>query len=741
MQLVSKTYKESMKSPLRENGYIMLSFGLINQEAQSKAVVAESNELAYFSNPENTFSHKTYDTAYATLEEDFTRVDGSMYFLPREGSDFFLDTGLTSKNLVSEEPFELLVTIGDRPIDFKGLTINFGENYPIDFDVVTSGGYVYEVRGNTESKFITEEVLENTTSVKLVVHNLLHPAGRVRVYSMLFGYGLVYTNEEVVESTLESYVSPIGADLPQFDFSVKITNYDRYFNVDNPNSAIHFFETGQPLELFYGYQHPDSEEIEWIKGSNLVCSSWESDDTTATINCQDVLRSMESEYYKGVYNASGVSYYELATKVFEDAGITDYYLDPHLKELFTTNPLPKVRHKECLQIIANACRCVLSQTRDGKISIKSSYIPDVFASADTQAEYSKVENILVEGDKDEYGTYATNYTVTDGGMYFLPREIDGNVLNTGYVSAEISDANGRFENNPVVTLTQDGVCMYYGVRLVFGQTLPSEFIIRTYNGDVPVNAYRIGADEISKDSVILREFADFNVMKIEFTKTAEPYNRIVLNYFAFGDITDFTMGRDDMLSSPKSIKQELVKEIIVPCYYYQAGSEETSIISEEVTVAEGDVITFLTEEPSYNFRATLDEGSSGVNIVDWGNYFVTVKFSVSGTHKLEVFGWRYKIVERYVVNQLNERGSTIKWENPLMSDVTMATDLAEWLGDFYGGVIEYEYDTRGNPELDANDIIYQENDFIEKMKVNVYRQTLNFSQGFSGKVTARRIGG
>ena len=39
MQLVSKTYKESMKSPLRENGYIMLSFGLINQEAQSKAVV------------------------------------------------------------------------------------------------------------------------------------------------------------------------------------------------------------------------------------------------------------------------------------------------------------------------------------------------------------------------------------------------------------------------------------------------------------------------------------------------------------------------------------------------------------------------------------------------------------------------------------------------------------------------------------------------------------------------------
>lgn len=37
MQKVSKAYKESMKSSLRERAYIMLSFGLINQEAQAKA--------------------------------------------------------------------------------------------------------------------------------------------------------------------------------------------------------------------------------------------------------------------------------------------------------------------------------------------------------------------------------------------------------------------------------------------------------------------------------------------------------------------------------------------------------------------------------------------------------------------------------------------------------------------------------------------------------------------------------
>ena len=83
MQKVSKAYKESMKSSLRERAYIMLSFGLINQEAQAKATV-EDGDFAYYENAKNVLGEKSDDTVYATLEENFTRVDGSMFFLPRE---------------------------------------------------------------------------------------------------------------------------------------------------------------------------------------------------------------------------------------------------------------------------------------------------------------------------------------------------------------------------------------------------------------------------------------------------------------------------------------------------------------------------------------------------------------------------------------------------------------------------------------------------------------------------------
>ena len=168
--------------------------------------------------------------------------------------------------------------------------------------------------------------------------------------------------------------------------------------------------------------------------------------------------------------------------------------------------------------------------------------------------------------------------------------------------------------------------MYYGVKFVFGNTLPSGMVIRTYNNNELVTEYEV-EEEITKTLVILRDFDDFDTMKIEFTGTAEPYNRIVLNNFAFGDVTDFTMERQDMTSSPKAIKQELVKEVIVPCYSYQPGNAEESLVSEDITVKSGDVETFYVGEPSYNFRATLDESASGVSITAWGNYYVTVKFS------------------------------------------------------------------------------------------------------------------
>lgn len=740
MQKVSKAYKESMKSSLRERAYIMISFGLVNQEAQAKATV-DNGSYAYYSNKDNIFGEHIDDTVYATLEEEFTKVDGSMFFLPRatEGGRYY-DTGIVSNKLVSEARCEVVISLNTIATDFKGLTINFGENYPVDFDIVGSTGQTIEFRGNTKSKWSTEEVLENTTYIKLVFYKMKNPQSRLRIYSIMFGYGLVYYNDSVMSSALDSYVSPIGADVPQFDFSVTLKNYDHYFNVDNPNSAINYLETGQEMDIMYGYQTPGSDTIEWIQGNHLWCSEWESDDNTATIRCQDIFRNMDGEYVKGLYSAAGKSYYTLAEEILKDAGISEYYIDPRLKKLYSNNPIPRVKYKEALQIIANACRCVLTQSRDGKVQIKSNFMPSASIATNGEETYSNAANVLTDTPKVEYATLAGNYTPTDGTMFFLPRNGKA-ALTTGYVSKEISGANGTFTKNPVVTITMEAIRAYYGLKLVFGTALPAAFTIRTYKGGEPVNEYPVEKDEINTTSIILRDFDDFDVMKIEFTKTAEPYNRIVLNYFSLSDVVDFTMNRRDMTSSPKAIKQELIKEVIVPCYTYQENNREENLVYEDIDVVAGEVETYYIQDPSYGYKVKLDEVEGKATVVAWGNYLVTIKFNVTGSFKLEVQGYRYKIVEKYATVSLNARGKTVKWKNPLISNTTMANELATWLADYYTAGIEYEYDTRGNPELDATDIVYQENEFHDGMRVNIYRHTVNFKQAFSGRVTARRIGG
>lgn len=740
MQKVSKAYKESMKSSLRERAYIMISFGLVNQEAQAKATV-DNGSYAYYSNKDNIFGEHIDDTVYATLEEEFTKVDGSMFFLPRatEGGRYY-DTGIVSDKLVSEARCEVIISLNTIATDFKGLTINFGENYPVDFDIVGSTGQTIEFRGNTKSKWSTEEVLENTTYIKLVFYKMKNPQSRLRIYSVMFGYGLVYYNDSVMSSALDSYVSPIGADVPQFDFSVTLKNYDHYFNVDNPNSAINYLETGQEMDIMYGYQTPGSDTIEWIQGNHLWCSEWESDDNTATIRCQDIFRNMDGEYVRGLYSAAGKSCYALAEEILKDAGISEYYIDPRLKKLYSNNPIPRVKYKEALQIIANACRCVLTQSRDGKVQIKSNFMPSASIATNGEETYSNAANVLTDTPKVEYATLAGNYTPTDGTMFFLPRNGKA-ALTTGYVSKEISGANGTFTKNPVVTITMEAIRAYYGLKLVFGTALPAAFTIRTYKGGEPVNEYPVEKDEINTTSIILRDFDDFDVMKIEFTKTAEPYNRIVLNYFSLSDAVDFTMNRRDMTSSPKAIKQELIKEVIVPCYTYQENNREENLVYEDIDVVAGEVETYYIQDPSYGYKVKLDEVEGKATVVAWSNYFVTIKFNVTGSFKLEVQGYRYKIVEKYATVSLNARGKTVKWKNPLISNTTMANELAAWLADYYTAGIEYEYDTRGNPELDATDIVYQENEFHDGMRVNIYRHTVNFKQAFSGRVTARRIGG
>lgn len=131
MQKVSKEYAKSMQKPFRYRGYIKGSIGIINSDAQSNATT--DTALAYFSDKSKPFNGYSVNQVYATAEEDFSKVDGSMYFPPKnQKGNIYYNQGIVVS--VLNGSFE--IKFGDKKgLDIKGLTIDFGEVYPASLTV------------------------------------------------------------------------------------------------------------------------------------------------------------------------------------------------------------------------------------------------------------------------------------------------------------------------------------------------------------------------------------------------------------------------------------------------------------------------------------------------------------------------------------------------------------------------------------------------------------------------------
>ena len=419
MYNVSQAYKESMKQPVINHSYMKVMLGLINQEAQMSAQVETRSQYTAYSEFPTLFTKNDIGNMYASYEQEFWKADGSMHFLPRSPTNY-RKNGLITEDLFTSN---LLIgfSFGYGASDIRGLTVQFGHNYPTQFTVITSDGTEYQFE-NDSDKFETEQVFENTDSLALRIESMNVPNNRVRIYYVKFGLGLEYDNEWIMSADSSSVLSAINEDLPEVNFSVTLKNDDQRFNVDNPSSEINFLESGQNLSVSYGYELGDGD-IEWMQLHSLLVSEWSADDTQATIKAVDRFKYMSASYYKGVYYEDGISLYDLAELVLEDAGIesADYYLDSYLQKVIVHNPLPNVTHKEALQIIANAGRCIMDYDRYGRIRIYSAFIPEYTIFANLEEYYSNAENVMENTEKIHYASYTQDFWLADGSMYFLPR--------------------------------------------------------------------------------------------------------------------------------------------------------------------------------------------------------------------------------------------------------------------------------------------------------------------------------
>lgn len=728
MYQTSQEYKESMKRPVRNQSYMKIQLGLINQEAQQTAGLSDTNKYNDFSDAESIFNQHTVRRC-ATYESNFWKADGTSFFLPEKKSDYRKD-GITSTNLF-EVSFHVKFVFGCGKSDIKGLTIKFGRNYPTKFTIVTDNATSFEYE-NTEELFKSDDVFENTESIELVITEMNVPNTRVRIDYIIFGLGLEYDDEWISEASSNTTLSAINEDLPESEFKVTLCNDNQLFNVDNPSSDINFLESGQKVNVMMGYMLGDGN-IEWIKMHSLYVSEWSADDSSATITAVDILKYLDEKYYKGIYYEDGISLYDLAVLVLTDAGLNEdeYYIDSYMKKVYVHNPLPNVTHKEALQIIANAGRCIMDYDRNGKIRIRVAFKPTYDTTSNGETYFSNAPTIDNLTEKNQYATCEQNFWKADGKKLFVPTD---HHQDTGYISASISDENGKFDANPMLTRTLEAKYKAYGIMINFSGNLPKKIVIRTYADDVLNNTLTITSG-IEQATEINYDFPEYDRLEIEFPET-EPNSRIHIDYLSLGAETSYSLEYDDLYSTPVGTQLEKIKNVKVSRSLYSKSAAKEDLTSETITYSGENQIYYLND-PCYGYSVAISNAESGqsAKIVSSGAYYVEVAFSgVKTGENIEVTitGYKYNVATSYYSQPVHNRGTEKEWKNPLISFDDHCQEVAKWLADYFASGIEYELDYRGEPAIDCGDVIGQENKYDPDLKTIVEQSQITFKSGLLG---------
>lgn len=717
-----------MKQPVRNQSYMKIQLGLINQEAQQTAGLSDTNKYNDFSDAESIFNQHTV-RRYATYESNFWKANGISFFLPEKKSDYRKD-GITSTNLF-EESFHVKFVFGCGKSDIKGLTIKFGRNYPTKFTIVTDNATSFEYE-NTEELFKSDDVFENTESIELVITEMNVPNARVRIDYIIFGLGLEYDDEWISEASSNTTLSAINEDLPESEFKVTLCNDNQLFNVDNPSSDINFLESGQKVNVMMGYMLDDGN-IEWIKMHSLYVSEWSADDSSATITAVDILKYLDEKYYKGIYYEDGISLYDLAVLVLTDAGLNEdeYYIDSYMKKVYVHNPLPNVTHKEALQIIANAGRCIMDYDRNGKIRIRVAFKPTYDTTSNGETYFSNAPTIDNLTEKNQYATCEQNFWKADGKKLFVPTD---HHQDTGYISASISDENGKFDANPMLTRTLEAKYKAYGIMINFSGNLPKKIVIRTYADDVLNNTLTITSG-IEQATEINCDFPEYDRLEIEFPET-EPNSRIHIDYLSLGAETSYSLEYDDLYSTPVGTQLEKIKNVKVSRSLYSKSATKEDLTSETITYSGENQIYYLND-PCYGYSVAISNAKSGqiAKIVSSGAYYVEVAFSGVKTGEnieVSITGYKYNVATSYYSQPVHNRGTEKEWKNPLISFDDHCQEVAKWLADYFASGIEYELDYRGEPAIDCGDVIGQENKYDPDLKTIVEQSQITFKSGVLG---------
>lgn len=748
MKYVSTSYKDEMKKLLRGRSFCKVSFSNINTEMSHEGEW-ESDGSEEYSEVATLDYNYSYGDTIAALELNRWAMDGKSIILP----DVPWNDGFVSSHLSNNEGVYLSSPAIDRVFDsahnLPGLTIKFDSRegeHPLNVTVVfyLEGDIVGYVTTDVESTTLEiDKHFDAVDEIKVIFNSML-PYRKPRVEYIMFGLELIFGNNELVHTHQAHDVDPLSRRLPDENFEFTILDFEKYYDPDNPQGIYTYIDKNSPVKIQFGYELDDGT-VEWVKADRYVLSAKPSvKDLQATFKGTGLVGSLTKTYYKDTLGEK--NFYDMAESVLMDAdlplteeGQNPWEIDESLQEMYTTACLPIDTHMNCLQMIAHACRCRLFTDDDNIIHIKpfGVTVTGIYKGdfSDNGHVWYSEEETLDRGHKteNEYAALELNRWTLDGGNQIIIN--DENPSGRGYIGTPLSDENGEFEDNPIITRTFDVSHDLSVIALKFDTLLkqyPLSFKINYYREETLLDTQEV-SEIYSPEVFVYSQLAiDCTKIEIEFTKVL-PYSRPRLHKVYYRE-TDFTLDFTSVSENTQSItKIEALKSISVakysyigdgnPTSLYEGSTNENQLHIEFSGVAQNVEISVeggtLISSEIYGRAADLIMGDGLKTIVITGE--ILTENSIVVTYPIA------------------SEGETDEEKNPLITNDTMCSALANWVAAYLKLRNTYDADYRGNPEIEVGDIIGLQTHFTDEMDALVLTDEIEFNGALSGKMKVKGL--
>ena len=307
--------------------------------------------------------------SYATLEEDFFRLDGSVELFPdsTDGLSFgWWSDGMSGADGSFAVPPVLTVSFGGQHT-CAGLTFDFLEDYPDSLKIAwysLSGAKIAEKQFAPDGlSYFCRFPAENFGKVVVTFLHTSKPYRYVKVKRILYGAVMEFREDTVIEASIREEVNPVSAELSVNTLDLTLHGQNGEFDLMNPDGIYRMFQQRQPLSVRY------ETGAKTIPMGTFYLDSWENDGANGIFSAMDPLGILDKTEFTDGRIYSGEAASAIIGEIMASAGWTDYELTEELKSVPLTGWIPICTHREALQQAAIALNAIVDCSRGNTVRI------------------------------------------------------------------------------------------------------------------------------------------------------------------------------------------------------------------------------------------------------------------------------------------------------------------------------------------------------------------------------------